>query len=89
MEHKVVQMLCGMLLSYNLETALLEALEVKTHISSQEIQAILNRLDFAHNKLHDLKRVPLLMNLLNDLRLFNQNRVDKGHQLVLERLSRL
>ena len=78
-----------MLLAHDLEIALLKALEVKSDIPSEEIQAILNRFDFSHYELHHFQWVSLFVNLLNNLWLFNQNRVDKGHKLVLKSLTSL
>jgi hypothetical protein len=53
MEHKVVQMLSSVLLSNNLEIALLQPLEIKSHIASQKVEAILYRLDFPDHQLNN------------------------------------
>jgi hypothetical protein len=66
-----------MLLSDNLEIALLKTLEVKSHKTGQKVETILNGFNFAYNQLNDFKRVALFMQLLNYVRLFNQNRVDE------------
>jgi len=65
MEHKVVQMLGGMLLAYNLKVALLQPLEVVSHEPGQEIKTVLNGLDLSHDKLYYLQWIPLLVDLLN------------------------
>ena len=72
------------MLPRDLKVALLQSLEVIDAVVGQEVQTELNAFDLFDDKLNDLQWVSLLMNLLNNFWLFNENRVDKLDQFVLE-----
>ena len=84
MEDEVEEVLSRSLLSCDLKVALLEALEIIDTVVRQEVKTELDAFHFLDDELDDLQRVALLVNLLNDFRLFNQDRVDELYQLVFE-----
>ena len=84
MEHKIEEVLCGALLASHLEVTLLETLEIGLAVIGQEVEAKLHRLDFFHDKLDNLQRVALLVDLLDYIRLLHENAVNELHKLVLK-----
>ena len=87
-EHEVVKMLGGVLLTHNLKARLLQPLEIELDKASQEIEAVLDRLDFTHDQFDHFKWIPLLVQLLDHMRFLHQNRMDERHQFMLKCLSR-
>lgn len=73
MEDEVEQVLRRPLLSRDLKVALLQPLEVIDAVVGQEVKTELNAFDLFDDKLNDLERVSLLMDLLNDLGLLNED----------------
>ena len=84
MEDEVEQVLSRPLLSSDLKVALLEPFEVIDAVVSQEVKTELNALDLLNDKLNDLQRVSLLMDLLDHIWFLNQYGVDELHELVFE-----
>ena len=84
MEDKVEEVLGRSLLPCDSKVALLKAFEVVHAIFSEEIETELDTLYLFDDKFDDLQRVALLVDLLNDVRLLDQDRVDELHKLVLK-----
>ena len=83
-EHEVEEVLGGALLACHLEVALLETLEIGHAVVSQKVETELHRLDFLDDKLDNLQRIALLVNLLNHVGLLHEDAVNELHKLVLK-----
>ena len=67
----------GALLAGDLEVALLKSFEITHAVFGQEVQAELDTLHFFDDELDYLKRVSLLMYLLDHIGLLHEDRVNK------------
>lgn len=85
MEDEVEEILGRPLLSGYLEIALLQSFEIVHAVVSEEVETKLDAFDFFHDELYDLEGVSLLVNLLDNVRLFNQDRMDELDKFVFKR----
>ena len=77
MENKVEKALCRPLLACHLKVAFLKSLEVVHAVLGQEVKTVLNAFDFFNDKLDDLQRIALLVDLLDDGWLLDKNGMDE------------